>query len=201
MPTTSSPERPGFQQHQYRFAAHIRDPEQQQRPADVDDRRMSIYRDLFYNNVEGFVASAFPVLRSITPDDTWHRRIRRFFADHHCQTPYFAEIAEEFLDWLNKERGAHPDDPPYIRELAHYEWVELALQVSDADRNSPVLDRNGDLLRGIPQVWPWPGIWPTLTRYIKYPPPFNRRHPGTHQPTWWSTAIEAMRSIFSRSTP
>ncbi len=154
MSKTPPADRPAFQQHQYRFAAHIRDPEVHPRPIDVEDRRMAIYRDLFYNNVENFVATAFPVLRSVTTDHRWHRLVRRFFADHRCKTPYFAEIAREFLDWLNTERGEHPDDPAFIRELAHYEWTELALQVSDEDQVIPALDRNGDLMQNIPLISP-----------------------------------------------
>ncbi|HKX55116.1 MAG TPA: putative DNA-binding domain-containing protein, partial [Xanthomonadales bacterium] len=33
------------------FAAHIRNPAVAPAPADVEDRRMQIYRDLFFNNI------------------------------------------------------------------------------------------------------------------------------------------------------
>ena len=46
---------PTFKKHQYEFTAHIRDPERNARPDGIEDRRMGIYRDLFYNNVEGFL--------------------------------------------------------------------------------------------------------------------------------------------------
>lgn len=163
MPQPDSPaDRPSFQRQQFAFAAHIRDPEKNARPSELEDRRMTIYRDLFYNNVEGFISGSFPVLRSITPDDTWHRRIRRFFSDHRCHSPYFLEISEEFLDWLANERipkdaDHHPDDPPFIQELAHYEWVELKLSISDetADRD---IDHNGNLMTQAPIIsslaWP-----------------------------------------------
>jgi hypothetical protein len=181
MSKKSPVERQEFQQHQYRFAAHIRDPDNHHRPADVEDRRMAIYRDLFYNNVENFVATAFPVLRSITPQDSWHRLVRRFFADHRCSTPYFAEIAQEFLDWLNTERGAHPDDPPFMHELAHYEWVELALQISDADQAIPPLDRNGDLMRCIPLISPV--AWHLVYRFPvhRISEDYQPREPGEAQ--------------------
>lgn len=145
---------PAFQQKQYEFAAHIRDPEQAPRPSEVEDRRMAIYRELFFNNVSGILSDSFPVLRSITPDDTWQRRIRRFYADHNCHTPYFIELSKEFVDWLVEERGDHPDDPPFIRELAHYEWVEIALTTSDEDKDLSKVNHNGDLLDGMPLISP-----------------------------------------------
>ena len=44
-------ELPEFQQKQYAFAAHIRDPENNPAPSGVEDRRMAIYRELFFNNL------------------------------------------------------------------------------------------------------------------------------------------------------
>jgi hypothetical protein len=155
---------PEFIRAQLAFAAHIRDPQAVPAPADIEDRRMAIYRDLLYNNVEGFISSGFPVLRELSDDANWHRRVRAFFRDHQCQTPLFAEIAAEFVEWLQSERGEHPDDPPFIAELAHYEWVELALSVSDADRDMPAVDPNGDLMAGRPLLsplaWPLAYRWP-----------------------------------------
>ena len=90
-------DRPDFAQRQYAFAAHIRDPERNPRPEDVEERRMKIYRELFYNNVEDFIASTYPVLRQITPDERWHAMIRDYFATHLSHTPLFAEMPREFL--------------------------------------------------------------------------------------------------------
>ena len=54
----------GFAALQYAFAGHIRDPEHMPVPDGVEPRRMAVYRDLFYNNVENFIANSFPVLRA-----------------------------------------------------------------------------------------------------------------------------------------
>ncbi|WP_406828157.1 DUF2063 domain-containing protein [Microbulbifer sp. ARAS458-1] len=123
----------GFQLMQKYFAAHLRAPEQVAAPAEIEDRRMAIYRDLIYNNIESFIAGGFPVLRSIIADDHWHAMVRDF-VQHHCShSPYFLQISEEFLHYLQNERAQNPrsaQDPPFMLELAHYEWVELALDVS-----------------------------------------------------------------------
>lgn len=145
---------PRFQQAQYQFAAHLRDPQANPAPADIEDRRMQIYRDLFYNNIEDFLANAFPVLRRISADDVWHARVRDFYARHQSHDPIFHRVASEFLAFLESERGEHDDDPPFIRELCHYEWVELALSVSELELTPELADPNGDLLSGRPLVSP-----------------------------------------------
>jgi hypothetical protein len=154
----ASPESPAFIQRQFAFANHIRQPDQQPKPVDVESWRMAIYNELFYNNVEGFLADNFPVLRQITPDERWHAMIRDFFARHPCSTPLFSRLPEEFLDYLHSERGVLAEDPPYLYELAHYEWVELALTLSDADQELSPIDRAGDVLSGQPLLSPlaWP---------------------------------------------
>lgn len=145
-----------FQRTQYQFTRHLRDPQRHPAPTAIEDRRMGIYRDLIYNNIEGFISGAFPILRSLMADDAWHTMVREFVATHQCQTPYFLEISQEFLHYLMHERGTRADDLPFISELAHYEWVELALDVATEtlpafeDHGLSVLDGN---LRISPLVW------------------------------------------------
>ena len=142
------PDLPSFKQTQYNFSAYIRDPENNARPKGIEQRRMKIYEELFYNNIEGFVSSAFPVLREILSEEKWHRMVRDFMVTHKSKTPLFHEIAREFLTYLESERDT-TNDPVFIKELAHYEWVELALSVMDADdttlsesaRKEPLLHR------------------------------------------------------------
>lgn len=147
-----------FKKIQYQFTAHLRDPENNPAPEGIEDRRLGIYRDLLYNNIEGFLSSGFPVIRSIYKDENWHRMVRDFFAHHQSQSPYFLEISQEFLAYLQDEREARPEDPAGLLELAHYEWVELALNVSDESIDMNSIDANGDLLAGHPVLSPvaWP---------------------------------------------
>ena len=74
--TYNTANRPDFVSKQYAFTAYIRDPENNPRPDDVEERRLKIYRELFYNNVEDFLANAYPVLRKITSNAHWHTLIR-----------------------------------------------------------------------------------------------------------------------------
>lgn len=149
---------PAFKKTQYAFTAHLRDPEKNPIPGDIEDRRMGIYRDLLYNNIESFLSSGFPVIRSIYNDDDWKRMVRDFFANHLSKSPYFLEISQEFLAYLENEHEPQPEDPAGLLELAHYEWVELALNVSDESINMDNIEPNGDLLKKHPVLSPvaWP---------------------------------------------
>lgn len=156
---------PALRAQQDALAAHIRDPDHVAPPAGVEERRLKIYRELFFNNVEGLLAGNFPVLRRIYGDDGWRTLVRAFYRDHDCHTPLFTELAREFIRYLDEraEQGGH-DDPPWLRELAHYEWVELALQISEARPGDIAFDPDGDLLAGRPVVsplaWPLAYAWP-----------------------------------------
>lgn len=134
-----------FRETQYQFAAHIRDPEHQAAPNGIEERRMAIYRDLFFNNINGTLKSAFPVIRALMNDAQWELIVRDFMIQHYCKTPFFVEIAREFIAYLANERESE-SDPPFLQELAHYEWVELALTIADHDYVTTPLSDDDDPL-------------------------------------------------------
>jgi hypothetical protein len=159
--TGSGPER--LRELQFAFAGHIRDPKHTATPDGVEDRRMKIYRELFFNNIQSLLASNFPVIRKLCDDDDWRRLIRDFYREHRCQTPLFPEVAREFLRYLQDNRKECPDDPPFLLELAHYEWVELALALDEREISVPGCDPGGDLLSGRPLLSPV--AWPLSYRF------------------------------------
>ncbi|WP_232301212.1 HvfC family RiPP maturation protein [Gilvimarinus agarilyticus] len=118
---------------QQAFTGHLRHPDVNAAPEGIENRRLAVYRDLIYNNIEGFIAGGFPVLREILPDAHWHAMVRDFISRHKSHSPYFLEISQEFLLYLQNERSSDASDPPFMLELAHYEWVELALDVAPGD--------------------------------------------------------------------
>lgn len=131
-----------FRELQYQFGAHMRDPDRHPGPAGVEDRRLKIYRDLLYKNVESFVANAFPVLRRLTSDERWHAMVRDYFSRHRARTGLFPKMPQKFLHYLNEERDDE-HDPPFMRELAHYEWLEAEVlfdprELDDVPFSKPV---------------------------------------------------------------
>ena len=144
---------PEFQRYQLDFAAHIRDPKVHPRPAGVEARRMKIYNELLYSNVESFLLACFPVLRKVLGVRKWARLVRAFFSTHRSRTPYFRQIPDEFIQFLQNEWTPPDGYPPYLLALAHYEWIELVLSVSNRNVDCRV-DATGDLLRGVPVLNP-----------------------------------------------
>ena len=175
---------PLFKQMQYEFAAHIRNPEKNKKPGGIEDRRMKIYSDLFFNNVEDFISNTYPVLKSIIPEEQWLEMIRDYFSNHLSQTPLFPEMPREFLKYLETERN-NPEDPAFIKELAHYEWIELALMTSELDQDIDweTIDTEGELLNGKPVLSPL--AWPLTYHYPvqKISPDFMPDSPS-EQPTY-----------------
>ncbi|MDO9007680.1 MAG: putative DNA-binding domain-containing protein, partial [Thiobacillus sp.] len=148
-----SPPLPEFQRYQIAFTAHIRDPRAQPRPAGVEARRMNIYTELLYNNLEGFLLACFPVLRKVLGTRKWAALVRDFFRTHRSHTPYFRQIPDEFIQFLQNEWTPLAGYPPFTLALAHYEWIELVLSVSNRGVDSAV-DAAGDLLDGVPLLNP-----------------------------------------------
>jgi len=150
------------------FASHIRDPAHAPAPADIEPRRMAIYSELFFNNVESLLSANFPVIRSLYGDDDWRAFVRAFYRDHRCHTPLFTDLARELSRYLETRDDA--GDPPFLAELAHYEWSELALAIDEADIADVAHDPRGDVIDGIPVVSP-------LARVLAYRFPVHRIRP------------------------
>ncbi len=144
---------PDFIKRQFEFAANIRNPDMNPAPLDVEEKRMAVYRELFYNNIEDQLGNAFPVIKSILSEDNWHALVRDFYHTHESHTPIFAEIPQEFISYLELERN-NENDPAFLLELAHYEWVELALAILDEKPDLNKININGDLFNEIPVLSP-----------------------------------------------
>lgn len=139
---------PGFRETQLSFSAYIRDSMNNPKPPGIEDRRLKIYRDLFYNNIEGLLASAFPVCKAVLGPHDWERLMRLYLAEHRAQSPYFLEVSQEMLAYLEESEFG----PAFLLELAHYEWIELAVDI--ADETPPKVDPKGDLMSGKPVLTP-----------------------------------------------
>lgn len=151
MPQTDPP---GFLSVQRQFAAHIRNPELNPPPADVEPRRMRIYVDLFHRNIRSFLDNGFPVASAVLGADRWRDLARAFFHRHGSETPYFLDIGQEFMTFIAEssspagttEAEAKQNLPDWLLELCHYEWVERSLRSATPDLPTDGIDRHGDLL-------------------------------------------------------
>lgn len=129
---------------QLRMTRFIRDPQTNEPPPGIEARRLAVYRQLFFGNLQSLLAGNFPVLHASLPPEQWQALTEDFYAGYRCQTPLFTEVAGEFVDYLE----SCAEQPGWVAELAHYEWIETALLLSD--KPEPDHDADGDLLDGVP---------------------------------------------------
>lgn len=141
-----------FTQTQHAFTAHIRAPAHAPAPADVAPPRMAVYRELLRSNITGSLDACFPVLRRVLPAARWAALCEDFFARHRCRTPIYRRVPDEFIAYLRDEYEPAANDPPFVAELAHYEWVELALSIDTQEIDETAIERAGDLWHGVPCV-------------------------------------------------
>ncbi len=148
---------------QKQFTARIREPDRYPVPEGVDAERMQVYQNLLFNNIETILSNAFPVIHRIYEEDSWLQLVRDFFAEHKSTRPIFHQIPEEFLHYISDSRDQE-NDPAWLFELAHYEWLELALDLSQLSLDDARCSNNGQVLDGIPCMSPL--AWP---QYYQYP--------------------------------
>jgi len=176
--TIQMPKTPQFQLLQQALTAHIRDPENvayapdftQKDVLPIEPRRLNVYQELFFNNLSGFYANLFPVIHSILNDEnsqnayqTWPELIRDFMRYHRSRTPLFHELGQEFLAFLHGDKVQLNRLPAFILELAHYEWIELALSIDEAELtpNAPSLEAKlTQAYQLSPLAWPVVYQWP-----------------------------------------
>lgn len=153
------------------MARHVREPGTHPGPPGIEERRLKVYSDLVYNNLDGLLAGNFPVIRKTLGDADWQALVKRFLVTHVSRTPLFTELGRELIDFLESDAGLDPQRS-WLAELAHYEWAELGLQLSDAAL--PAHDRAGDLLDGVPVLsplaWPLAYRWPVSAIGPDYQP-------------------------------
>ncbi|VVN81590.1 DUF2063 domain-containing protein [Pseudomonas fluorescens] len=153
-----------LQQQQQSLTRYLRDPDNCPSPAGMDPARVQIYRELVFENLLSLLSGTFPVLVKILGDTNWRVLVRAFLRDYRSPTPKFGEIAKEFVGFLAAEPAVLKDAtwPPFMVELAHYEWIEMALQQDEAEP-LPASD-GGLLLDRLLQVsalaWPLAYSWP-----------------------------------------
>ncbi|WDY60086.1 HvfC family RiPP maturation protein [Pseudomonas sp. PSKL.D1] len=145
-------------EQQLTMARHIRAPQTHQPPPGIEARRLAVYRQLFFGNMQSLLAGSFPVLHACLSAGEWHALTEHFYAHHRCQTPLFTEVAGEWVEYLS----GREDLPGWMAELAHYEWVETVLLLSD--QTLPPQGPEGDLLAdelrlsglAMPLAYAWP---------------------------------------------
>ena len=98
----------------------------------IEARRVRVYRELFFNNFSQFFASGYPVCRALLDDAAWQRLIGDFLRCHGAHTPLFHLLGRELLDFLRSDAFEADAFPPWLADLADWEWREVEVSIVDA---------------------------------------------------------------------
>ncbi len=164
---------PDFQGFQRQFLAHLRDPAGHPAPQGAPSNRLKLYQKLLYNKIEDSLLACFPITHELLGKRRWSGLVKAFIAGHRCLSPYYRRIPDEFIAYLQEERDP-ANDPPYLAELAHYEWIELVLAIALEEPDFRAINRQGDLLQGQPAFAP-------AMRLLSYRYPVHRIIPGNRR--------------------
>lgn len=138
-----------FQNQQRQFLNYLREPSADKVPAGFATERLSVYVDLLYNKFDESLTACFPVIHNILSKEVWRSLLLDFIARHRCRTPYYRQIPDEFVQYLQQERQ-QPDDWLFLAELAHYEWMELHLSIAETQAVEPKPLSEAQLLTDVP---------------------------------------------------
>lgn len=136
---------PDFVRRQRAFTRHLRDPARVPPPAELAGPRLEVYSNAIFLNFERFMRDNFPRVREAMEEAAWQALVRDFIVRHRCRTPVFVELLDEFMAYLEQERDS-PDDPPYLVELAHFDWLENVVAVDPVRLDELAVVAEGDLL-------------------------------------------------------
>jgi hypothetical protein len=158
---------------QKRFADHLRDPDNHPAPEGIEERRLAIYRRLFFNNLSSLFSVNFPIARKTLSDQRWRRLIRAFMVEHRATTPLFPEIGREFVRFL-EEHPEQVDDWPWLPEVCHWQFLGTRVRNDEAEIDALDVESDGDPLNGAPVINPTLRTaqyrWPVDEIDAKHPP-------------------------------
>jgi hypothetical protein len=180
---------PRFQQLQARMSQAVRNPRAGYNTHDlagnsIEQRRISIYQNLFFNNIEQFFSHLFPVCRRLLSNEQWHDLIKDYVQNHYAHTPLFHQLGQEFLQYLKNQQHnpsfsekTNPVSPSGLLELAHYEWVELGLSVLDNEtqQNQELAKKNSTDTNLTYQLSD--EVWPLFYNYAVHQTTTNNDNP------------------------
>lgn len=123
---------PSFEKLQKDFIRRLRTPESVA-TSDVGAERADIYRQLLLEKYRALVAKSFPLACNLVPPVIWSQLVVDFIRDVDVRTPYFYQLSQVFLDYVTHARQEVVEDYPFLVELMHFEWAEMALSISEAE--------------------------------------------------------------------
>ncbi|PKM12342.1 MAG: DUF2063 domain-containing protein [Gammaproteobacteria bacterium HGW-Gammaproteobacteria-3] len=140
---------PAFQAYQQQFIDYVRDPAHHADVPDTLPPSIEVYARLLHNKIDASLRLCFPVSHELLGDTCWRQLVQSFIKHHHCQSPLYREIPDEFIAYLLQGRPPLTV-PDFLTDLAHYEWMELVLETALPAYSDEILPIQDNLLTRIP---------------------------------------------------
>ena len=119
-------------QYQHRFAQAIREGEAAE---GLPQERLNVYIRLIRNNIHSFIDRCYTETPQYLDSGEWGRLKEDFIRDARAQTPYFQEIAGEFLQYCQSLPLS--DD---LLALMDFEHTQLLAEVAQTDSQASPAD-------------------------------------------------------------
>lgn len=102
------------------FAGYLRG--LSERPAAIPPERGEIYRELVRANLASLLRTQLPRTAGTLGESGWTAAIEQFLGAMTQRSPYFKDLAEEFIATLNADDA--------VLDLAHYEALQLEVETT-----------------------------------------------------------------------
>lgn len=144
---------PKFQAYQQQFVEYLRDPQENGVLPTSLPQTTNVYVRLLYSKIEGSLHTCFPIVCELLGTVFWRQLVQAFIREHHCQSPLYREIPDEFIEYL-MHQIPQMELPEFIIDLAHFEWMELVLETARSEMADTIFPIQGDPLTIIPVLNP-----------------------------------------------
>ena len=134
-----------FKNAQYAFCLNIREQKICSLPVGLTKEKMNLYQSLLFKNINSIVAPCFPVMRKIISTKQWEILMKGFLKQMIGGSPLFHQVSRDFVRYL-ATLDSKTMAFPFIAELAHYEWLELYVELLDEDISSFITPFRPNLL-------------------------------------------------------
>ena len=135
-----------FRQYQFALARHLRDPLGVPAPEGVSASAVIACTQEMAHNLNELLMPAFASTRAVLGEDLWQHTLRLFLHDAPTHAPWGTAVQEAFVKFLG-HNSLVQHLPPWLEDLAHFEWLQSAVAVADVVW--PAHDPQGQLLQGV----------------------------------------------------
>lgn len=112
--------------YQKQFATAIRFNDAKHMPYAVDEKRLAVYCRLVRNNTLGFIDRCYVEAPKHLSEQQWADLKERFIREGQAHSPFFQDIAGEFLQFCQEKQAVSPE----ILALMDFENAQLLAEVA-----------------------------------------------------------------------